>query len=37
MFDVLIINGMVIDGTGNDREPMDIGIKAGIFSGNVRV
>ncbi len=29
MFDVLIINGMVIDGTGNDREPLDIGIKAG--------
>ena len=29
MFDVLIINGTVIDGTGKDREMLDIGINAG--------
>lgn len=29
MFDVLIINGTVIDGTGRDRDDFDIGIKDG--------
>lgn len=32
MFDILIINGTIIDGTGNTRQTLDIGIKNGRIS-----